>query len=176
VGVFYTGVYENIGRIVAEGLDASLVWEAGEALDALEGFSTRLSWTVQDSTLREGPNEGNATPYAWENKGAWSLQYLTPRDLRLALGGVYIGDSFSDEANTEAENANGNLGRNPSSTIWDAQVEQRWAAGPGAISLSFGASNVFDDDWFVHSRGGFFGGGKVAGPPRQVYLRFRASF
>lgn len=176
VGVFYTGVYENIGRIVAEGFDASLNWEAGEALEALEGFSTRFSWTVQDSTLREGPFKGNDTLYAWSNKGAWNLQYLTRQDLRLSLGGVFIGDSFSDEANTEAENANGNLGRNPSSTVWDAQIEKQWTAGAGAISLSFGASNVFDQDWFVHSRGGFFGGGKVAGPPRQVYLRFRASF
>ena len=176
VGVFYTGVYENIGRIVAEGLDASLSWEAGEALEVLDGFSTRLSWTLQDSTLREGIDAGNDTPYAWKSKGAWSLQYLTRERWRLSLGGVYIGDSYSDEANTAAENANGNLGRNPASTVWDAQVEKHWSAGAGAISLALGASNVFDEDWFVHSRGGFFGGGKVSGPPRQVYLRFRASF
>ena len=38
------------------------------------------------------------------------------------------------------------------------------------VRLALGATNVFDDEWFVHSRGGFFGAGKVAGPPQQVYV------
>ena len=39
-----------------------------------------------------------------------------------------------------------------------------------------GATNVFDAEWFVHSRGGFFGGGKVAGAPQQVYAGFQLGF
>jgi Fe(3+) dicitrate transport protein len=177
VGVFYTGVYENIGRIVAEGIDFALDWEAGEAWSALDGFSLRASYTLQDSELREGPNKGNETPYAWEDKAAWSLQYLT-RDLwRFSLGGVYVGESFSDEANTVDENPDGNLGLNEARTIWDAQIERTFLAHKGGrISFAVGATNVFDEEWLVHSRGGFFGGGKVAGPPRQLYMRLTASF
>jgi hypothetical protein len=35
-----------------------------------------------------------------------------------------------------------------------------------------GATNLFDKEWFVHSRGGFFGGGLVAGAPFQAYASF----
>ena len=87
-----------------------------------------------------------------------------------------MGDSFSDEANTTSENPNGNLGRNPGRTLWDTQVEKSWSRDHGRFRLAFGATNVLDEDWFVHSRGGFFGGGKVAGPPRQLYARIGASF
>ncbi len=176
VGVFYTGTYENLGRIVAEGVDLGLSWEAGESLEALDGFSTRISCTFQDSELREGPDRGNETPYAWDTKLAWSLQYLTASAWRFSLGGVHVGESYADEANTSLESPDGTLGVNPSRTIWDAQVEKRWSVGDGLLSLAVGATNVFDQDWYVHSRGGFFGGGKVAGPPRQVYFRFGASF
>ena len=40
------------------------------------------------------------------------------------------------------------------------------------IEAAVGATNLFDEDWHVHSRGGFFGGGKVAGPPCQIYASF----
>jgi Fe(3+) dicitrate transport protein len=177
VGVFDTGVYENIGRILADGIDVELEWEAGQSWDALSGFSLRGAYTWQDSELAEGPFEGNQTPYAWEDKASWSLQYLTPALWRTSLGGVFVGESFSDEANTVPENSDGNIGLNASRTIWDAQVEKTWkTSGASRISLAFGATNVFDEDWFVHSRGGFFGGGKVAGPPRQLYVRLSASF
>lgn len=177
VGVFDTGVYENLGRIVSDGVDLALEWEAGEAVDALDGLSLRASYTLQDSELREGPNAGNETPYAWEDKAAWSLQYLTDAQWRYSLGGVHVGESWSDEANTTAENPDGNLGLNESRTVWDAQVEKAWKArNGGRLAVAVGATNVFDEDWFVHSRGGFFGGGKVAGPPRQLYLRLSASF
>lgn len=176
VGVFYTGSYENIGRIVAEGVDLALGWELGEVVEELDGLSVQASWTIQDSELREGPNKGNDTPYAWDNKGAWSFQYLTEDDWRLALGGVYVDESFSDEANISAQTPDGTLGLNHSRVVWDAQVERRVMFGSGNLSFAIGATNVFDDDWAVHSRGGYFGGGKVAGPPRQVYVRFGASF
>jgi Fe(3+) dicitrate transport protein len=144
VGVFYTGVYENIGRIVSEGVDFGLAWEAGAALEDLDGLSLHASWTIQDSELREGPNAGNESPYAWENKAAWSLQYLTRSDWRFALGGVYVGESFSDEANTTLPSPDGTLGINHSRTIWDAQVEKQCALGDGMLSFALGATNVFD--------------------------------
>lgn len=37
------------------------------------------------------------------------------------------------------------------------------------LELAMGSNNLFDKDWYVHSRGGFFGPDRAAGPPRQVY-------
>ena len=167
-GVFHSGFYENLGSIEAQGLDLEGAWSGGDG--ALERLSLTGSVTLQESELTSGPNEGNELPYAWETKAAWRASYLLGDRWDLSLGGTYVGDSFADEANTVLENPDGNLGRNPSRTLWDAQVGGEWEVGPGAsLRLGLGATNLFDEEWYVHSRGGFFGGGKVVGPPLQGF-------
>jgi len=175
-GVFYTGFYENLGRIVADGLDFVLEWYAGEVSEPLEGLVLSASLTAQDSELRSGPNAGNETPYAWQEKAAWRARYETAGGWSASLGGTFVGDSFSDDANTATENADGNLGLNPARTLWDARLAKHVALGDvGQLELAVGATNLFDQDWYVHSRGGFFGGGLVAGPPRQEYFMVQLS-
>jgi Fe(3+) dicitrate transport protein len=174
-----SGVYRNVGDIRSDGVDLVASCDLGALAGALEGLSLHGSVTWQDSELVGAANpafDGNETPYAWEEKAAWSLQYRTASRWTFALGGTYVGESFSDEANTEAENAAGNLGLNGSRTIWDAQVARELGIGERALGrFAVGATNVLDEEWAVHSRGGYFGGGKVAGPPRQVYFSLSVS-
>lgn len=174
-----TGLYENIGNIESDGVDVVLGYDFGSAARWLKGFSVRGSVTWQNSELVDAANpafDGNESPYAWEEKAAWSFEYLTESRWRFALGGSYVGESFSDDANTVAENANGNLGLNESRKVWDAQIGREFMLGKKAEArFVIGATNVFDEEWAVHSRGGFFGGGKVAGPPRQMYCGFEIS-
>jgi outer membrane receptor protein involved in Fe transport len=168
-GVFYDGSYNNLGEILAKGVDFELEWNAGEVCAAMEGFSIFGAFTLQDSELKSGPFSGNDVPYAWHEKASWRLRYARWGWVA-SLGGTYVGDSYSDEANTEVGNANGNLGRNPSRVIWDARLAKLMALCKNAdLELAVGANNLFDKDWYVHSRGGFFGPGLAAGPPRQVY-------
>ncbi len=173
------GVYENIGDIQSDGIDVVLDYDFAALNTALEGFSVQASMTWQDSEIVNAAspaNDGNQTPYAWDQKAAWSLMYATESRWRVALGGVHVGESFSDDANTEPENAAGNLGLNKAHTVWDAQLSRELALGDKAVGrFSIGATNVFDEEWSVHSRGGFFGSGKVAGPPRQVYFGLQIS-
>jgi len=173
-----SGVYENIGDIRSEGVDLTLDLSCGELTSALDGLALQGSITWQDSRLEDAANpafDGNETPYAWEHKAAWSVQYRRG-PWSFTLGGVYVGESFSDEANTAAENANGNLGLNRARTVWDGQLSREVAIGERAVGrFALGATNIFDEPWAVHSRGGFFGGGKVAGPPRQVYVGLQLS-
>lgn len=165
--VFDSGFYENLGEIEATGVDL----EGQVNVPGIDNLALIGSITFQDSELQAGPNAGNQVPYAWKQKAAWRLRYSNPSGWVASFGGTYVGESFSDDANTEAENANGNLGRNPSRTLWDAQVAREWGVGmDGLLRLGVGATNLFDHEWYVHSRGGFFGGGKVAGPPRQAYV------
>lgn len=171
VAVFYSGFYENLGDIESDGTDVELELDVGEHIEGLQGLTIGGSVTYQDSELKAGPNAGNESPYAWERKAAWSIRYETDDEWVFVLGGTYVGDSYSDELNTVPESADGTLGRNPSRTLWDVRVSKRFHVNDRArIDVAVGATNVFDEDWFVHSRGGFFGGGKVAGPPRQTYL------
>lgn len=170
-GVFYTGFYENLGRIEANGVDVVLEWEAGEVVEVLEGLVLSGSITFQDSELQEGPNAGNETPYAWNQKAAWRASYAFDPGWSASVGGIYVGESFSDEANTEQPSPDGLVGLNPSWTVWDAQLARQWNLVPGAeLMVAAGVTNLFDNEWFVHSRGGFFGGGVVAGAPRQYYV------
>ena len=168
-GVYDTGFYENLGRIVAVGVDVVAEYELGPLVSALEGLSLTGSVTFQDSELRSGPTQGNETPYAWNEKAAWRLRYERA-GWHASIGGTYVGESWSDAANTEAESADGRLGINPSRTLWDARLAKDIEVSKKVkIGVAIGATNLFDHDWFVHSRGGFFGPGMVAGAPLQEY-------
>jgi Fe(3+) dicitrate transport protein len=172
------GLYENIGNIRTDGVDVVLAYDWGALSDKLAGLTIEGSVTWQDAEIVDAinpANDGNEVPYAWEEKAAWSVQYQTEDLWRYSLGGTYVGGSFSDEANTVIESANGDLGVNPSRTVWDAQVRREGQWGRAHARLAVGATNVFDDHWYVHSRGGFFGGGKVTGPPQQLYVSLQLS-
>jgi len=169
-GVFYTGFYENLGRIVTNGIDIEASWELGDTWESLRGLVLGGSVTFQDAELRSGPNDGNEVPYAWESKAAWYARF-TREGWAFFLGGTYVGESYSDDANTATENPDGNLGINPSRVVWDARVSRRFELGESStVELAAGATNLFDKEWYVHSRGGFFGGGLVSGPPLQGYV------
>lgn len=169
LGVFYEGFYNNLGEILAKGIDFELEWHAGQVWSSMDGFSVFGAFTLQDSELRSGPFAGNDVPYAWHQKASWRFRYARAGWIA-SLGGTYVSDSYSDEANTAVTSANGNLGRNPSRVIWDARLGRFFNLCRNAdLELALGANNLFDKDWHMHSRGGFFGPGLAAGPPRQLY-------
>lgn len=173
--VFDSGFYENLGAIEAVGVDL----EGAVNLPVVEGLALLGSVTFQDSELQSGSFSGNQVPYAWKSKAAWRLRYANLGGWVATFGGTFVGESFSDDANTQLESADGRLGVNPSRTLWDAQVARTFDIGQeGMLRLAVGATNLFDHEWYVHSRGGFFGGGKVAGPPRQGYVSasYKVSF
>lgn len=168
-GVYYDGSYNNLGEITAEGVDFELEWDAGRVWEPLTGLSFFAGLTLQNSELGSGPFDGNDVPYAWHDKASWRVRYAR-WGWSATLGGTYVGDSYSDEANTVTPSADGRLGVNPERVTWDARVAKLIPIRSHAdLELAVGASNLFDEDWYVHSRGGFFGPGLAAGPPRQVY-------
>ena len=168
-GVYYDGSYNNLGEILASGVDFELEWNAGRVCQSLDGFSLGGALTLQNSELRSGPYAGNDVPYAWHQKASWRIRYARS-GWAATLGGTYVGDSFSDEANTTTASADGQFGVNPSRVLWDARLAKLIPLCKNAdLELAVGANNLFGKDWYVHSRGGFFGPGLAAGPPRQVY-------
>lgn len=176
-GVYYDGTYNNLGEITAQGVDFELGWDVGQVWQPLTGLSFSAALTLQDSELGSGPYAGNDTPYAWQQKASWRARYARS-GWSFTFGGTYVGESFSDEANTAIPSADGRLGINPDRVLWDARLARLLPLAARAdLELAVGASNLFDEDWYVHSRGGFFGPGLAAGPPRQLYgsigLNFR---
>jgi Fe(3+) dicitrate transport protein len=177
-GVLLSGYYENLGRIVAEGVDFELLWDAGYVFPPVKGLTMSGSLTLQESNLRHGQFTGNDVPYAWKKKATWQIRYEKYGWIGNLLG-TYVGESFSDSANTDQASADGRIGTNPSRVVWDFRLskliplKKKWN-----LELAAGATNLFDKEWYVHSRGGFFGGGLVSGPPRETYgsVFLKASF
>ena len=170
-GVFYTGFYENLGKTKSDGFDYELGLDLGTLTPELQGFSVWGSMTTQDAELRSGPDAGNDMPYSWDKKASWTVRYESADRISAAINGTYVGRSYSDEANTGFDSADGTLGVNPSRTLWDGRVAKVFELSETTeLELAAGVTNATDHEWFVHSRGGFFGGGKVAGAPRQTYM------
>jgi len=169
---YFSGTPENVGKIQTVGADFILEWRADKVVPALEGFSAHGALTVQDAEIRSGPDRGNRVPYAWPVKGSWRFRYARS-GWDLSLGGIYVGDSYSDTANTKQSSADGQIGKNDAWSLWDARAGRAFDLGKAArFETAVGATNLFDVDWEVHSRGGFFGGGLVAGAPMQYYVMF----
>ncbi len=168
--VFDTGFYENVGAIESQGVDWQSNVDLAQLAPWMDGWGLSTSVTVQNAELQTGTFAGNEVPYAWETKANWRLHYLGMNGMSASLGGAFVGDSFSDSANTVAGSADGRVGRNASVVLWDAQAAYDFVLSDRAmLQLAVGAHNLFDKEWEVHSRGGFFGPGLVAGAPRQVY-------
>jgi Fe(3+) dicitrate transport protein len=167
--VYYSGFYDNLGHIVSQGVDATLEYDLGHLNPCLCGLSLWASATFQDAELRSGPNEGNVVPYAWDEKAAWRARYER-FGFAASFGGTYVGTSFADEANTVAPSADGRLGENPAVTLWDARLAKELRLGRCVrLQAEVGATNLFDEEWFVHTRGGFFGPGLAVGAPQEFY-------
>jgi len=170
-GVFFTGFYENLGKIVANGVDFELECEMGRVLPLLDGLNLSGSVTVQDSEMQTGPNAGNDVPYAWHKKAAWRARYECGAGWTASLGGVFVGDSYSDEANSFRQTPDGRIGLNTGWAIWDARLARHVQLREHtSLEFAVGATNLLDSRFSVHSRGGFFGPGQVAGAPRQAYF------
>lgn len=176
VGITVNSIYETIGNVVANGVDVTTDWDAGDSFDALRGWRAGASATLQDSELEEAAvatNDGNQTPYAWDEKLTWYVEHEAENRWVYSIDGYYIGESFADDANTETENPAGTLGINPSRTIWNAGVRKSFELDQkGRIELSLRVTNLFDEEWFLHTRLG----GKLIGAPQMAFFTLELSF
>lgn len=170
VATFDLGYYQNYGRIVAEGVDLTALLDARDLHESLAGLTFFFNWTFQESELREGDYRGNTVPYAWKDKGAMGASFETGDGWTFTVENTYMGPTYSDEAHSD-EDVTGFLGRNRSVSMWNARVAKEIRLSESAVAdLGFGVTNVLDVERYVHARGGFFGGGRVAYAPRQYFL------
>ncbi|MCW5625378.1 MAG: TonB-dependent receptor, partial [Burkholderiales bacterium] len=102
------------------------------------GLYGTLAWTwlptaEQESAFRRADTNaliqqsaaGKRMPYAPKHTTTAGIGYMHPSGLDMNVEAVYVSDQFSDFTNTENPSADGQFGRIPSFTVYNAAVNYR---------------------------------------------------
>lgn len=149
----------NVGHARSYGVELALDYDFGAASDALTGFSAYGNVTSLRSRIEEGANEGNDTPNSPHLIASWGALYEHERSgLWTRVGGSYVDDAFKDPANTVTGTADGLNGVEPSYVLWDAAAGWHQNPDNSGFSVSFGVTNLFDEEYFRRFSTGIFPG------------------
>ncbi|MFF7710455.1 TonB-dependent Fe(3+) dicitrate receptor FecA [Pseudomonas sp. NPDC007930] len=163
------------GKTRHQGLEASLRY-ALEALNpALAGVQAYASYALVDATIREeGPNQGNRVPFSSRHKGTLGVNYTSGR-WKLDLDGSFQSAQYADNANTEAESADGSTGRIPGYMLWNSRAGYDFGPGLNDLNVAVGVKNLFNREYFTRSFDDN-NKGKYVGEPRTVYVQTSVAF
>lgn len=139
----------------------------GEVLELPVTAELGARYTFSRATFRYGSDAGNLLPYAPQH----ALNANLDVEHRSGVGGqvayAFVGEQFTDAANTRAEDVTGRVGVIGARHIVDATVHYRHARS--GITLRLTAKNALDDTYVIARRPE----GIFAGPYRQILLGLR---
>ena len=166
-------IYTNQGHTMQRGLEFAGTLFGGGLSSSLEGLTLYTAITLLDTEIKAGENKGNELPFAPHLTAYTSLRYEHGMGPGIAWGMIdclYVGDYFSDDANTKVETANAAKGEIPAYSVWNFNAGYRFRKG---LSLQVGVRNLFDRKYF-NSRG--YAGGIVPGPALTSYAKVSYEF
>ena len=140
-----TQTVDNIGETKHQGVEIAGRYSP----ESLPDLSLGLAYTYLDATLQEsGANKGNELPYASKNQVSWDASYNLA-GYQTSVSGYYYSDAFSDNANTEKEDASGSTGKIPSYTVWNLNVSKDvYESGKTKLSIDAAINNLFDKEYY----------------------------
>ena len=152
----------NGGATLHQGVEMVGRVDTAPMFNSMHNVSLRLAYThvpvakftgVRFSNISGFSNvsvAGNRLPYAPEHLLTLGVGYALPRGLDVQLEAVQSSAQFADDLNTVAATADGQRGRIPGSTTWNAAVNYDL----GRATLFFTVKNLLDDTFIVdRSRG-----------------------
>ena len=166
-------IYTNQGHTMQQGLEFAGTLFGGGLSSSLEGLSLYTAITLLDTEIKTGKHKGNELPYA-PMTAYTTLRYEHGMGSGIAwgtIGCLYVGDQFSDDANTKVETGDAGKGEIPSYSVWNLNGGYRVGKG---LSLQAGVRNLFDRKYF-NFRSSWFGG-IVPGPERTFYAMVSYEF
>lgn len=170
------------GEALYQGLELGLRADLGVVLESAHNPFVQIGYTVTTTARSETPftclvvnapncpaigatvpgsAAGNRMPYAPRELLTAALGYAHPVGVDARIEAQYIGEQFSDFANSVATNGTGQVGLIASSTVWNLAVNYR-LPGPG-LGFFAAAKNLFDKDYIVDRTRGI-----QTGAPRLV--------
>ncbi|MCC7136878.1 MAG: TonB-dependent receptor [Planctomycetes bacterium] len=160
-------IYFNTGKQRHRGVEVYLDAHVGAWVPRLCGLHAWTAYHYVDTEILAGPNEGNHTRSAPPQKWSGGLRYDHPCGLWAGVDGLWVDESYADEANTKEGSADGNLGIQPSYTTWSARVgwERKLLCDRLDLGVEAGVTNLADEDYFYRRPGK----GIIPGPSRAYY-------
>ncbi len=128
--------------------------------------------TILRSTFADGAFEGNDLPYVARESYTFGVRYAFGNRFDLLLQGRAVGDRFTDNANTVAENAIGTIGQLSEYAVID--LKARWKVSEHLV-FNGGINNLLDESYATQRRTGQQKG-LFPGPTRSAYLAATLTF
>ncbi len=159
------GGFANIGTGTSNGVEIDIQAKVNKSLSASFGYcfaQTRILRNKGDGVVN--PNEGNRLPFAPEQIGNASLIYnfsdTRLEGLSLSVGGRYVSENFTTEANNHAL---------PSYSLLDGAIAYSFSK----YQLRLNVNNITDQFYY---RDAIFGNQFFVGPSRNFMTSFIARF
>lgn len=163
------------GETRHQGIETSVNYALSGLSPALAGFDVYATYAFVDATIREdGPNKGNRVPFASKHKGTLGVAY-TEGPWKLNLDSSYQSDQFADNANTEAETANGAAGKIPGYMLFSTRAAYDFGPQLSDLNVAVGVKNILNHEYFTRSFDDN-NRGKYVGEPRTVYVQTSVAF
>lgn len=116
----------NGGSTIHQGIEGAISLNIGEMIGSSYSLILDANGAIIDSRFREGYNEnisGNRTPYAPSMLLSNALTFETPFGLAIRFTSNYIGDQYTDPANTLEASADGKTGHLPAYHTIDGTIQ-----------------------------------------------------
>ncbi|MCY1289658.1 Fe(3+) dicitrate transport protein FecA [compost metagenome] len=163
------------GKTRHKGIEAAIGYDLAALDPLLAGFDVYASYAYVDATIREdGPNQGNQVPFSSKHKGTLGANYRSG-PWGYNLDGSFQSSQYADNANTEAESADGSTGRIAGWMVWSARGSYDFGPQLNGLELSAGVKNLFDRRYYTRS---FDDNNKglYVGQPRTLYVQASVGF
>lgn len=163
--------FRNIGETKHDGFETAIDYTFDKS-GMFAGLGVFANYTYVRAVQKSGADAGKDVPFYSRNtdtigvryeKGAWGFNVSSTHQSR----------QYSDNANTEAENANATVGVVPGFRVWNAQVNWKMPGAKGFDILA-GVNNLADKRYYTRNVDS--NAGRMVGAPRTVYVQGRYAF
>jgi len=141
---------KNAGQTRHAGVEGATALRLGEALGWETALDIGVRYTFSHASFRYGPRAGNLLPYAPLHTGAATLDVEHPAGAGGQVAVSYVGDQFTDEENTIAEDTSGRYGIMAARAILDVGARYRHAAT--GLTASVSVKNALDQPYVTSRR------------------------
>jgi len=107
-----------------------------------------VGYNYLNSTLEEGANKGNKLPYPSKHQFIWDATYEV-YGFASTLSGFHFSDAYSDNANTDKEDATGAKGKIPAYTVWNFNVgKELYKSGTHSLNMNLAVNNLLNEKYY----------------------------